>query len=112
MTTRTRTRWSVMLMIGLSVTLVGCGTVNSRITSTPSGARVCSNGRYVGTTPLTLPLKDGLGQDAYVISVEEKGFKPQSVEFREQRFSRFDLPSKWIPFTLDFVLVPEDNAGK
>ena len=102
----------VTVVMGLSVGMVGCGTVNSRITSDPAGAEIYCNGNSVGVTPLTLPLKDGLGQDAFVISVQKEGFKPQSVEFREQRFTRFDLPSKWIPTNQNFVLVPEAAPAK
>jgi hypothetical protein len=110
-TARNQIRW-VVLLIAVPFILTGCGTVQSHITSKPPGAKVYCNGNYVGDTPLTLPIKDGLGQDAYTITVQAEGFEPKSVELREQRFTRFDLPSKWIPSQLEFVLDPVKKAAE
>lgn len=87
----------------------GCGTVNTRVVSTPPGARVYNNGRYMGTTPLTLPLTDNFGgMDEYYILLEKNGFKPQSIEVMEHFHNGWT--TRWIPPTLEFNLTPEDKS--
>lgn len=89
--------------------LVGCGTVNTRVITTPPGASVYKNGRFVGTTPMTLPLHDGFGWDSYNILVEKEGFKSQSIELREHAGEH---PDSWLPPTLEFNLTAEGAAHK
>jgi hypothetical protein len=63
-----------------------CSTM-STIRSDPPGAKVYMQGRYLGSTPVQVELKDGFieGSD-YFIKVQKEGYKTQEFKLA-QRFS-------------------------
>jgi len=74
-------RWLPTLLLGA---LTGCSTM-STIRSDPPGAKVYVKGVYVGETPVTVKLKDGLDSaNQYWVQIKKPGYKTFKVTLPKQ----------------------------
>jgi hypothetical protein len=76
----------ILTLATAALMATGCSTM-ATIRTDPPGARVYLKGKYIGTSPVQVKLKDGLAGDAhYYVKVEKEGYESQSGGL-DQRWS-------------------------
>jgi len=89
---------SVILLTCISVLMVGCATA-TRITTTPPGARVSIDDRYLGESPVIYHDRSGVAETHW-ISLELNGYKTQTVPIEKTYRADESL------ITLLFFIIP------
>ena len=96
---------TTVIALAVVVITTGCASAVTRITSSPSGATISLNGRYIGETPVSAEVKQGVGIGyIYRFSATKDGYRGDTKVCDEKFLG--DSVRSVVPPSIHFDLQP------